>query len=193
MNGNWFPYGVGANGNSAADYVAMWRHVRGVFQSVGATNVSFTWCPNVDPGNSLAPLSSLYPGDAYVDWTCLDGYNGGAPWTSFHNLFSSTYNTITGALAPSKPMIVGETASTESGGSKAQWIAGMLADLPVSFPKIHAVLWYDRADSGPGGHTDWPIESSATSQAAFAAGIAASTYTASTFAGLPFGPVPLPS
>jgi Glycosyl hydrolase family 26 len=193
MNGNWFPFGVGANGNTAADYVAMWRHVHDIFKNQGATNASFTWCPNIDQNNTLAPLTSLYPGDAYVDWTCLDGYNGDVPWTSFHDLFSSTYNTITGTLAPSKPMIVGETATTESGGSKAQWISAMLSDLPVSFPKIRGVLWYDRADSGPGGHTDWPIESSSTSEAAFGAGIASSTFTASSYASLPFEAVPLPS
>ena len=114
MNASWFGWGVGANGNTAADYVAMWRHVHNIFTSVGANNVSWVWCPNIDDSPSFAPLASLYPGDAYVDWTCLDGYNGDVPWTSFHNLFLKSYNEIAGSIAPNKPMIIGEVGTTET-------------------------------------------------------------------------------
>jgi hypothetical protein len=86
MNAPWFNWGVGNNGTTAAQFVAAWRHVHDIFTSVGASNVTWVWCPNVDPGGKLASLSSLYPGDGYVDWTCLDGYNGNIPWTSFTNL-----------------------------------------------------------------------------------------------------------
>jgi mannan endo-1,4-beta-mannosidase len=193
MNGNWFPWSATANGNSPADYVAAWRHVHAIFTSVGATNATWVWCPNVDPNNSLTPPASLYPGDGYVDWTCLDGYNGDVPWSSFSRLFASTYLDITGAIAPSKPMIVGETGSTETGGSKAHWISSMLAELPSKFPKIRGLLWFDRLDAGPGGHTDWPIESSPGSTAAFASGIAASPFTANAFSALNSSPIPPPS
>jgi hypothetical protein len=189
MNGAWMSWGVGANGNTASDYVAMWRHVHDIFTNVGATNVTWVWCPNIDPTNRLAPLSSLYPGDAYVDWTCLDGYNGNDPWTSFQNLFGPNYNQITGTIAPTKPMLIGETASTESGGSKAQWITNMLSVLPTSFPKIRAFLWFDTSEAGPGGYSDWPIESSQTAQSAFATGIQNSVFTSNTYANLGSGSI----
>jgi hypothetical protein len=193
MNGNWFPWGVGANGNTAANYVAMWRHVHDIFTSVGANNATWVWCPNIDSNNQLTSMSSLYPGDAYVDWTCLDGYNGNSPWTSFHNLFMPSYNRITGTIAPHKPMIVGETGSTESGGSKAQWITNMLSDLPTSFPDIHGIMWYDVTSSGPGGYSDWPIETSSTSESAFANGIKSSNYMSNAYANLNISPIPAPS
>jgi hypothetical protein len=191
MDGSWFPWGVGANGNTAADYVAMWRHVHDIFTSMGATNVSWVWCPNIDSNSAL--LSSLYPGNSYVDWTCLDGYNGNDPWTSFGNLFASTYNQVTGTIAPTKPMIVGETASTESGGSKAQWITDMFDALPTSFPKIRGLLWFDVSMSGPGGYTDWPIESSSASETAFANGIKNPVYATNTYANQNTSPIPPPS
>ena len=190
MNAGWFGWGVGANGNTAADYVAMWRHVHNIFTSVGANNVSWVWCPNIDDSPSFASLASLYPGDAYVDWTCLDGYNGDVPWTSFHNLFLKSYNEIAGSIAPSKPMIIGEVGTTETGGSKAQWITDMLNDLPVSFPKIHAFLWFDVNQSGPGNHSDWPIDSSSSSEAAFAKGIASPTYAGKSYSNLNTSPIP---
>ncbi|MGC9220966.1 MAG: glycoside hydrolase family 26 protein [Solirubrobacteraceae bacterium] len=172
MNGSWFPWGVGVNGNTAAEYVAAWRHVYDIFQSVGATNVTWVWCPNIDPTNSLAPLASLYPGNAYVNWTGLDGYNEDDPWTSFSSLFSSTYQEITQSIAPGKPLMIAEVGSTETGGSKADWIQNMFSSLASgAFSDVRGLMWYDESTPGYSGLSDWPIESSTSATAAFAAGI----------------------
>ncbi len=192
MNGSWFPWGAGNNGTTAADYVAMWRHVHDIFTSVGANNVTWVWCPNIDPHETLASMSSVYPGNAYVDWTCLDGYNGDNPWTSFSGLFKSSYEAITRTIAPSKPMVVGETASTEAGGSKAQWIADLLSDLPAEFPNIRGLLWFNKVESGPGDHSDWPIESSTAASSAFAEGIRNSDYAGNAYGNLNVSPIPPP-
>jgi Glycosyl hydrolase family 26 len=187
MNGHWFPWGVLANGNSAADYVAAWRHVHDVFRAVGADNASWVWCPNVSSRGSYAPLRDLYPGDDYVDWTCLDGYNWGehpsrpAGWTPFASMFAADYGLITGTIAPSKPMIVGEIASTEDGGSKAAWIDDVLStQLPQNFPRIRGIVWMEKYDSG----FDWPIETSQASLSAFAAAIRTPFYAGNEFASL---------
>ena len=188
MNGSWFPWGVGANGNRAADYVAMWRHVHDLFVAAGATNVSFVWSPSVDVHKQLAPLASLYPGDAYVDWTSLDGYNSGTNpagntggWLTFDQVYRSTYRTVTNTIAPSKPMILAEVGSTEDGGSKAAWITDMLTvQLPHNYPKIHGFLWHDENAAG----MDWPIESSPAATKAFANAIASRRYTTNSFGSL---------
>jgi hypothetical protein len=186
MNGNWFPWGAGANGNNAAQYVAAWRHVHDIFTEVGATNATWVWCPNVDPDHEFQNLSSLYPGNEYVDWTCLDGYNWGTNpagpwgWGGFEEIFRSTYNEITTSIAPDKPMIVGETASSEYGGSKANWISEALNKLPTAFPKIHGLLWFEKYDGG----MDWPIETSTSATSAFAAGIQNPVYATNSFANL---------
>jgi len=36
MNGDWYPWSEGLNGNTAGQYVAAWRHVHDVFANVGA-------------------------------------------------------------------------------------------------------------------------------------------------------------
>jgi Glycosyl hydrolase family 26/Bacterial Ig domain len=185
MNGGWFQWSQGVNGNKAGEYVAAWRHVHDIFTSVGATNVSWVWCPNVDPESKLQNLASLYPGDEYVDWTGLDGYNWGTDpekpdkWRTFNSLFTGTYKTITEKIAPSKPMIIGEVGSTEYGGSKATWITEMLSELPTKFPKIRGFLWFEKGEEG-----DWPIESSTSSAKAFAAGIKSPVYTENSFSTL---------
>lgn len=169
MNGRWWPWGTTpSNQNTAADFVAAWRHVHDIFTAAGATNVRWVWCPNVDPNKMWTNLASLFPGRAYVDWTCLDGYNNDDPWMSFTKLFAASYRQIM-RLAPTKPMIIGEVASTEHGGSKARWITDMFHALPRRFRHIRGLVWYDKY--GESGTADWPIETSATSSAAFVEGI----------------------
>jgi hypothetical protein len=186
MNGNWFPWSEGVNGNAPGEFVTAWRHVHDIFTSVGATNVSWVWCPNAEPANTLGKLASLYPGDAYVDWTGMDGYNWGtnpvkpAGWKTFDQIFSTTYSYIQGSVAPSKPVMVAEVASTESGGSKAAWIQEMLRDVPAEFPRIRALLWFDKYDDG----MDWPLETSTSASSAFAQSIQSPAYTTNTFGSL---------
>ncbi|MEK6276684.1 MAG: glycosyl hydrolase [Actinomycetota bacterium] len=194
MNGNWFQWSESANGNQPGESVAAWRHVHDIFTSVGATNATWVWCPYVDPKNTLQSLSTLYPGDAYVDWTCLDGYNWGPNanpprvWRSFDYLFSSTYHQIVDTIAPSKPMVIGEIASTEYGGSKAGWITNMFSQLATNYPKIRGLLWFEKYADG----MDWPIETSTAATNAFAKGIQNRTYSTNKFARISTSPIPPP-
>jgi hypothetical protein len=195
MNGNWFPWSEGVNGNLPGQYVEAWRHVHDLFAAAGAGNVTWVWCPSVEAGRASGRLSSVYPGDEYVDWTSLDGYNWGtnpaAPkgWKSFDQLFSSTYGEIADGLAPSKPMMIAEVGSSEYGGSKAAWIREMLADIPGQYPRVRAMLWFDKYDSG----MDWPIETSPAAAAAFAAGVQSPVYVGNSYGGLPPGKIQPPS
>ena len=93
MNGRWFPWGTRpSNLNTAAEFVAAWRHMHDIFAGAGASNVLWVWCPNaIPPRHAMTNPVALYPGDAYVDWTCLDAYNFDKPWTSFSRLFAASY------------------------------------------------------------------------------------------------------
>ena len=77
-------------------------------------------------------------------------------------------------------MMIGEVASTEYGGSKAAWIKDMLARIPTEYPKIRALLWFDKFDSS----MDWPVETSSSATTAFAEGLQSPAYLGNTFAGL---------
>jgi beta-mannanase len=195
MNGSWFPWAEGVNGNGSGEYVTAWRHVHDVFAAAGATNVSWVWCPFVDPGGSLTDLGSLYPGDAYVDWTGLDGYNWGtnpaAPrgWRTFDQLFRRTYDEIVDEVAPSKPMMLAEVGSSELGGSKADWIRDALTLVPTEYQKIRALLWFDKFDD----NMDWPIETSAPATTAFAEGVQRPEYVGAGYGGLAGGAIAPPS
>ncbi|MBS1878055.1 MAG: hypothetical protein JST31_00940 [Actinobacteria bacterium] len=195
MNGNWFPWDEGVNGNQPGQYVAAWRHVHDIFTQVGATNANWVWCPNVDPENRLQDLASLYPGNEYVDWTGLDGYNWGtnpaAPdrWRTFNQLFSSTYAEITERIAPSKPLLISEVGSTEYGGSKAAWIEEALHSASTEYPKLGGLIWFDNYADG----MDWPLETSAAASSAFASAVAAPAFQPNSYAALGGSKVQPPS
>ncbi len=165
MNGTGYPWTPTMNGNTPQEYVATWRHLHDIFRQEGATNVRWVWSPTVSaPGTS--PLAPLYPGDAYVDWVGLDGYNWGTSqpwshWSDFTAIFAASYHDL--AALTTKPMMIAETASAEAGGDKAHWITqGLLVDIPTRFPRIRAVMWFNEAKE-----TDWHIDSSPATLAAF--------------------------
>jgi len=169
MNGNWYPWDGfhnGANAAAAAKYIAAYRHIHDVFVSAGATNVIWVFCPNVDsvPGDAWNQWTNYYPGDAYVDWMGFDGYNWGtvqtgSSWRAFTSIAGAIY---TGLADKAKPILIAETASTELGGDKAAWVAGILPALKTSYPSIKAVVWFH-----VNKETDWRIDSSAAARTAF--------------------------
>jgi Glycosyl hydrolase family 26 len=194
MNGFWFPWSEGVNGNTSGQFVAAWRHVHDIFTSVGATNVTWVWCPNVDLYSSLTPLGKLYPGDDYVDWTGLDGFNwgkrrGSPGWQSFNQVFHRTYKRIVTRVAPDKPMMLAEVAATDRGGNKPAWIKNMLVTVRHHYRKIRAVIWYDVDDRG----TNWPIERRKQDYKAFRSGIRAGAYRPNEFGGIVKSPIPPPA
>jgi hypothetical protein len=185
MNGTWFSWGAQAKANPA-DFVAAWRHFHDIVAAQGATNVTWVWCPNTEFTGST-PLEQLYPGDAYVDWTGIDGYNKSSStyWISFYNLMKPTYDHLL-RIAPNKPIMIAETGSREVGGSKAAWITdALVTQLPNNFPAVKAFVWFNWRIYEDGIWKEWPIESSAAATAAFAQGIASPYYAANNFGSLP--------
>jgi Glycosyl hydrolase family 26 len=191
MNSNWFPWGVDANGNRVRHYVPAWRHVHRIFDRVGARNASWVWCPYVDLEHKYN-LRRLYPGPAFVDWTCLDGYNWGPrspanprPWRSFGELFRETYRRIVRGIARRKPMIIAEVASSGYGGNKAAWIRNMLAELPRRYPKVRGLVYFNVIDRGAG----WPIERPRRVRRAFRRGINRPAYVPNRFRRIARSPI----
>jgi hypothetical protein len=155
----------GWGGHNPAKYIAAWRHIHDVFTARGATNVVWAWCPNVTDSPGAPATMAYYPGDKYVDWTGVDGYNWGTSvpdfgWQSFDEVFADVYRKL---AAKGKPIIIGEMASDEVGGSKAQWINGVVPTLQTKFPLIKAVVWFDIDKE-----RHWQINSSPSSLASYA-------------------------
>ena len=130
-----------------AQFVSAWRRLHRIFAQEGARNAMWVWCPTANAFSS-SRANDYYPGDAYVDWICADGYNfapntPGAPWRSFRSIFTNFYRW---AAPHGKPLMVGETGTGERNpGEKADWIRGILPALKNDFPRIKALVYFDSA------------------------------------------------
>ena len=190
MDGNWFPWGVRANGNRPRQFVPAWRHVRRIFKRVGARNATWVWCPYVDIRHEFN-LRRLYPGGRFVDWTCLDGYNWGPgspansqPWRGFNKIFRSSYRRVR-KIAPRKPMVFGEVASSDYGGNKAHWIRRMLSLVPRRYRKVRGLIYFDVDDRG----AHWELEQPRSVRRAFRRGISRRVYAPNRFGRITSRPI----
>ena len=179
MNGSWYPWGANVNGNTRADYKRAWRHVVRIFRQEGATKVRWVWSPSAEVLGNGVVFDEIYPGDDYVDWVALDGYNWGATrshsdWTSLAELFGPSYDALTAMT--DKPVMIAEMASAESGGDKAAWIReGLLEDVPSRLPRVEVVIWFNSDKEA-----DWRVDSSARTLEAYR-----DVATSPLYAGLP--------
>lgn len=174
MNGTWYPWGVTVNGNRPSDFAPAWRHVRQVFTNEGATNVKFVWTPNAESVPSWAGIKSCWPGDAYIDYVAIDGYNWGTAkswghWAMFSEIYRTPYRIVT--RLTKKPVFIGETGCTTRGGNKAAWIRDMFRVVPTRFPRLRGIVYWNSV-----GSSDWRLDSDAKSVAAFRAGAASANY-----------------
>jgi beta-mannanase len=176
----------------------MWRHVHDIFKQQGANNVTWVWCPNISSSSTLL-LNTLYPGDSYVDWTCLDGYNKYSSWLNFDQIFNGvgitwlfkSYDQLV-ALAPSKPIMIAEFASLEAGDGgtkKGQWLKDtFLSIVPTKFPKIKALVYFNWDNRDPS--KSFVIQSSQKSIDGFAQGVGSSLYAPNNYSNLNTSPIP---
>ena len=139
MNGSWYQWGQGVNGNTAADYVAAYRHVHDVVTAAGATDVVWVWSPITVISRPGVPLAPLYPGDGYVDWLGLSVYfsNPGATYAAD---IPSTLREFD-RIAPDKPIYITET-SVLPGTNRPAMIHDLISGL-LTIPDLVGLTWFN--------------------------------------------------
>jgi mannan endo-1,4-beta-mannosidase len=176
MNGDWMGFGPGQNGNTNETFIAMWRHVVTLMRQDGMKNGWFVFSPNTLCAGACRDFTPMYPGNDYVDWVGLDGYNWGtvqpySHWDSFDTTFRASYDKLV-ALASGKPVMVAETGSTEQGGNKADWIQqAFFQEIPDHYTQLKLIVWFDFNKE-----TDWRIDSSSAALQAYRQVVASADY-----------------
>lgn len=124
MNGNWYPWSGSKIGREL--YVAMYRHIKDVFLKEGVTNTKWIFSINSEDvprrGNQFM---LYYPGDEYVDFVGIDGYNWGR--RSFKQIFSQKYQEA--LKRTHKPVLITEFSSASYSTDKALWIKHALSEI----------------------------------------------------------------
>jgi len=158
MNGNWSPWSGTENGNTPAKIIEAYRHIRGLFN--GVDNVKFGWTVNAIsvPDTSDNVIEAYYPGDQYVDYVGMDGFNFGDPWQNFEQIFSKGLDTIS---KYNKPIYIFSMACAE-GDEKAAWIEDAIETQIPKYPQIKGWVWFNENKE-----KNWLINSDQNSLEAF--------------------------
>jgi len=149
MNGNWYPWSPTAPGEAPWQYAEMWRHIHSIFemQGIDSAHLQWMWVPNAS-GPYVA--EDFYPGDAYVDWVGVDGYNFGAysggKWMTPAQRLDNMVGRL--KLLTTKPIALAETgcsAYTSTGisyAAKDQWIKDVFTY--ASEKNIRMVMYFNK-------------------------------------------------
>ncbi|MEV6602381.1 glycosyl hydrolase [Actinoplanes sp. NPDC051346] len=160
MNGSWYPWGHSKN--DPEDFVAAWRHVHDIFAEVDATNVIWTWTPNVINPVPKVKLKPLYPGDKYVDWIGIDGYFTHKGAHTYDTLFGPTMDSI--RKFTKKPFLIVETGA-EPGSSRPAWIKGLIRGT-VNDDESLGFVYFNQ-----NGSAKWRIDNDSSAVAAMRQGL----------------------
>jgi len=178
FNGNWYVWSGNKNGHAEGGpekVVAVWKYVVDRFRKIGADNVKWLWVPH-GPSTDLTTeawnsVSNYWPGDAYVDWIGLDGYNfypqdpwGGArPLRDFDNCFRELYDVC--AMLGKQPMMIAEFGTGEfqsDNFNKAAWITDAFTKIKTEYPRLKIFTWFNINKE-----LDWRVNSSPEALDAF--------------------------
>ena len=122
-----FPWST-SGGNSAADFVAAWRHIVTVFDVEGAANAGWVWTP-ASAGNAGA----YFPGEGYVDWIgvamAASGKSLAKKYEPFHSAIADRHLPI---------MLTGVNPSPQNDAGSME---SALVDLGRRYPEIKAVIF----------------------------------------------------
>lgn len=168
FNIEFYPWTILKNKKQPDRYIKAFRHVRNIFTEEGVTNVKWVWCPmNYSyPAEDWNDYINAYPGDEYVDWIGIDGYNWGttkewSKWQSLGDLFLEPVTRLSRKY-PTKPIMIAEFSSSEKGGNKAEWIKEIPGFLKTNLRNVKSIIWFDIKKED-----DWRVNSTVQSQEAF--------------------------
>jgi beta-mannanase len=134
-------------------YIAAYRRVHDLVKP-RAPNLIWVWNPNARqwPLADQAPwnhYSNYYPGDTYVDWVGLDGYNWGdqsgngyGRWVTFDEMFGVELNDLAQRY-PTKPQMIPEIGAVEDPvdpNRKANFIRDAY-QAARRYPKLSVMAW----------------------------------------------------
>jgi beta-mannanase len=139
LNGNWTPWSGTTNGNTPEEAVQAFRYVHGFFNNV--PNVKFGLALNAAsvPNTPENAHSAYYPGDEYVDYIGLDGFNMNNPWMSFDEIFAPGLQKIS---QYGKPLFIFSFGSAEGQG-KSAWLQDAFSKIST-YPNMKGFIYFNQ-------------------------------------------------
>jgi beta-mannanase len=153
-----YRYPWGPQNNDPEEYIAAFKHVKDVFDVVGAKNVIWVWSPHLTYGK----FNEYYPGTDYVDMVATGALNYGTStswsnWWSFEQIFGNYYKTLESFY---KPIMIAEFGSLKPGGNRAEWFGDAFNKFQFKYPYVNAIVFFHYSSDGSTTYknVDWYIK-----------------------------------
>lgn len=151
-NGNWYPWSAQQGVNTPDDFTSMWKHVWNLVAQTGLNqdHIQWVWTVNASDAGSFT-AEDYYPGEQYVDWVGIDGYNWGndyswSTWRTPEAVFADMLQRLR-VIAPNKPVSLPEVGSTSNKAgvtdlaAKDEWISQLFSYLHTA--DIRMISWFN--------------------------------------------------
>lgn len=157
FNGDWSPWSPALGDDDEEDFVGMWQRVHNIFDEYGITEEFVQWIWTLDNTTRGVDRAACYPGDEYVDWCGIHGYNWASweGWQTPEEVYGPTLSFIDDLT--NKPVAITEFASsseTENGdhdpAAKNEWLTDAYAYLEAN--NVQMSLYFDLTKE-----TDWSV------------------------------------
>lgn len=161
MNADWYPWGMGVNGNTPERYVEAWRHVHALVEGAGV-DVRWVWSPVAAWWPDATPLRDLYPGDDEVDVVAASGYGRADLASTMVATFEGWHDEV--RAFTDKPAIIAETGADAD--VRDDYLAG-LGDFFAQFPDVEGFVWFDTSPESTGATGHYQISDTSAHLDAF--------------------------
>ncbi len=160
MNGDWTKFGC-----DPANFKIAYRKFVAAFASLGVdeTQVRWAFAPNGWTTPACGDIAAYYPGDDVVDIVGISAYNfsgvSGSPWLTPYQAMIDPVNEVR-TVAPHKPIVIAQTASTPIGGDKNQWVRELFSFASAD-PNVVGFVWFNinKYEGSPSVYTEWAVAS----------------------------------
>lgn len=160
------------NDMTAAEFVAMQRHLYGVVKAANPTirwgpiYMAYWWDP-AEPGHYVGDPAAWWPGNDFADFAALDWYSAAPEPMSTSPQFEQWYRTMSGT---GKPLLITEygqyavgAAAQPDPAQQGARAAAIRADAAwiTGHPEFRMWMYWD----GPGAQGDWRLTDRASQRA----------------------------
>ncbi|MBT5954216.1 hypothetical protein HOG98_05795 [bacterium] len=168
FNNQDIPWSVFQNYKRPKSYKNAYRRVVDIFREEGAINAIWVWSYSNQnsPETRWNNPNKAYPGDDYVDWIGVTGYNRGDinnhHWESFEDLFKQGVKQAKLRYS-SKPVMISEVGTVKNGGDKSEWFSSIPLYLNSTLKDVKCIIYADYSDD----IYNWKIDSTPSAELAF--------------------------
>lgn len=140
VNGNWTPWSVTVgNYGNLSEYQTAFQYLAKKLKQAKNVQVGFVVNSTSQPPTFANRISAYYPGDEFIDFIGVNGFNFGGPSLGFEDIFSAALDEVSKFK---KPVFITSMATFAS-FNKKDWVKDFLNSEIIKDGKVEGWFWFN--------------------------------------------------